>query len=155
MDHSPFFNAIRTGKWPRVEPVLVIAGHVLKRFYFLVHGIYLRYPIFALPPSDGHSRKKRMYSARHSSVRKAFERLFGMLFKQFRVMYLPCLLWHLKDMHYVLKAFAILHNMIASRRGHAGRMKFREELDSVDAQCQEMMLQHISSSMCRYEQAAI
>ena len=143
MDHSPFFTAIRTGKWPKVMPNLSIAGHKLKRFFFLVDGIYPRYPIFALPFVDLKSRKENMYARRHSSARKAVERVFGVLFRQFRILCNPCRLCHLKDMHYVVNACIILHNIIADRRGYAVTMKFREELDAVSEKCDRLEAEQI------------
>lgn len=89
MDHSPFFRAVRNGKWPTVRPRLCISGHQLKRFYFLAEGIYLRYSIFLLPLPDPRIAKERRYAAQHASARKSVERVFGVLFRQFRILYNP------------------------------------------------------------------
>lgn len=154
MEHSPFFHSIRNGQWPGARPVLCVSGHQVKRFYKLVDGIYPRLSIFALPLADPRTGKEKCYSARHNSARKAVERVFGVLFRQFRVLYEPCRLWHLEDIHYVVKACAILHNMIADARGYQGTMRFRNELDG-EEQARPVDLEAVMTSECRYEQAEL
>lgn len=39
--------------------------------------------VFALPHSDPRSRKEKMYAVYRSSARKAVERAFGVVFRQF------------------------------------------------------------------------
>lgn len=118
MDHSRVFRVIRQDMWPMQRPKLCISGHQLMRFYFLVDGIYPRFPFFVRPLGDPKNAKQRRYSAQHNSVRKAVERVFGVLFRQCRVLYEPCRLWNIEEISTVMKAFVILHNMIAIRRGY-------------------------------------
>lgn len=78
--------------------------------------------------------KERLYASHHSSSLKAIERLLGALFGQFSILYQPCHLTKLIDMHFVLKACAIMHNMISEERGYDGMMKFRKKLEEVESQ---------------------
>ena len=152
MDHSPLFRAIRNGKWPSVRPRLCIAGHQLKRFYFLVDGIYPRFSIFLLPLADARNAKEKRYSAQQSSARKAVERVFGVLFRQFRILYNPCRLRYQDDISKVMKACVILHNVIADARGYAKTMRFRQEMEA-EEQCADMQLSRVMTHECRYEQS--
>ena len=117
-------------------------------------GIYPRITIFAVPLVDPRTAKEKCFSNRHNSARKAVERVFGVLFTQFRILYEPCRLWHLEDISFVLKACAILHNMIADRRGYEGTMRFRNEVKE-EEQARPLALQSVMISECRYEQAEI
>lgn len=152
MDHSPFFRAVRNGQWPSVRPKVCIAGHQLKRFYFLVDGIYPRFSIFLLPLADARMAKEKRYTAQHSSARKAVERVFGVLFRQFRILYNPCRLRNLKDINKVMKTCVIIHNIIADARGYEGTMRFRNEMEA-DEQCAEMQLSRVMTHECRYDQS--
>lgn len=154
MDHSPFFRSLRLGKWPSVRPVLCIAGHMLMHFYFLVDGIYPRFSIFAVPIADPRTAKEKRYAARHNSARKAVERVFGVLFRQFRILYEPCRLWYVDEIADVMTACVILHNMIADKRGYAGTMRFRAELEEED-QCLPLELDTVMTAECRYDQSDI
>ena len=117
-------------------------------------GIYPRITIFAVPLVDPRTAKEKCFSNRQNSSRKAVERVFGFLFRQFRILYEPCRLWHLEDISFVVKACAILHNMTASRRGYVGTMRFRNEMQEED-QARPLALQSVMTSECRYEQAKI
>ena len=78
-------------------PSLWVSGYNLRRFYMLVDGIYPRITIFAVPLVDPRTAKENCFSNRQNSARKALERVFGVLFRQFRILYEPCRLWHLED----------------------------------------------------------
>ena len=62
-----------------------------------------------------------------SSARKAVERVFGVLFARFGILYQPCRLQDLKDMQNVMKACCIMHNMMALERSYYGTSRFRME----------------------------
>lgn len=154
MDQSPFLKAVRQDRWPTMKPSLCIAGYLLKRFYFLVDGIYPRYPFFALPLTDPKSAKQRRYSQRHNSARKAVERVFGVLFKRFRILYDPCRLWNVSEISTVLKACVVLHNMIGDKRQYTGTMRFLVEDEELD-QCRPLVLESRIRPECTYEQSEL
>lgn len=151
IQHSGFFNDIRNKNWPPVLPEFDLEGFVVRRFYYLADGIYPKFMFLALPHPDPRSRKEKKYAAYHSSARKAVERVFGVVFRQFRILYNSCRLGSLEDMECVVKACAILHNMIAEKRGYAGTIKFKKELE--DDEDIEINLKEVITSECRREQA--
>lgn len=124
MYHITLFNDTRNGSWPSVKAQCCTSGNALKTFYYLADGIYPRFSIFSLPPPDPPTHKSKLYSAHHSSSRKAVERVFGGLFKQLRVLNIPSRIADLKDMHAVLKACCIMHNIVADHRGYDVTIKF-------------------------------
>lgn len=58
------------------------------------------------------SRKEKAFARNQEGARKMIERLFGILFKRFQILYRPCRQWHVSDMGQIVKACATLHNMI-------------------------------------------
>lgn len=134
MGQSSFFNDIRNDVWASVRPQQCVTGYQLRQFNVLTDGIYPSYVFFTLPHINPHTRMDKSYSAHHSTARKAVKRLFGVLTRQFRILYLPSRLWHVSDMVTVVKACCILHNMIGNHRGYAGTMEFFEELYDAEEQ---------------------
>lgn len=154
-DHSSFFNDLRSDRWPAVRPELCISGYYLRKFYLLADGIYPRYLFLALPHPNPTTRKEKLYSAHHASARKAVERVFGVLFKQFRILYLPSRLWHVETMESVAKTCCILHNMVASNRGYVGTMQFRDDDANAESQARPLCTEEVEVVSCQYEQAAL
>ncbi len=155
MDQDPFFNDVRNGVWPPYQPNLCISGFNLDMFYYLADGIYPRYKIFALPLMDPRTKKERYYSSRHSSARKAVERLFGVLFRQFFILYRPSRIQSIYEMEIIVKACCIIHNMISAHRGYRGTMKFREELDEQERQTRPISMRRILRPQSTYDQALL
>jgi Plant transposon protein len=71
-------------------------------------------------------------SERQEGARKAAERLFGVLFKKWAILYRPSRLWHVEDTEIILKACIILHNMSCEERRETftGSRATRMTLDS-------------------------
>lgn len=61
------------------------------KYYYLADGIYPKY-------------RRSFFSAHHSSARKSVERVFGVLFRQFKIIYQPCRLQHIHEMNEVVEA---------------------------------------------------
>ncbi len=57
-------------------------------------------------------QRYKHYATMQESVRKDIERTFGVLQARFRILALPCKLWHRDAMHSIMNACIILHNMI-------------------------------------------
>jgi Plant transposon protein len=79
--------------------------------------------VFILPcgssfhPSLRRGRQlKKLFCAQQEGARKAVERVFGVLFKRFHVLYRPSRLWHIEDMPAIVKTCVILHNMCVEER---------------------------------------
>lgn len=116
VDQSPFFNKVRAGSWPPSCPRLSIGDYLLKRFYFLADAIYPAFPFFVTTNSCPASAREKAFSSHQEGARKAAERIFAVLFKQFQILYRPCRLRSGADMQAVIKCCAIIHNMIQDLR---------------------------------------
>jgi Plant transposon protein len=57
-----------------------------------------------------------LFAKHQEGPRKAVERVFGVLFKRFEILYGPSRLWFEGDMSQVIKACVIIHNMIVESR---------------------------------------
>ena len=61
----------------------------------------------------------KFFTQVQESVRKDVERAFGVLQARFHVLCTPSKLWYLQDIHYIVKACVLLHNMIIEAKGFA------------------------------------
>jgi Plant transposon protein len=57
------------------------------------------------------SPAEKLYARHQEGPRNAVERVFGVLFKKFNLLYRTSRLWLDQDMHVTMKAARILHNM--------------------------------------------
>jgi hypothetical protein len=129
-NQSPFFCKIRAGAWPPSCPDIDVAGFPLKWWYFLADGIYPHLRFFVTTISSPTSEKEKAFCSQQEGARKAAERVFGVLFKRFQVLYRPCRLWHIQDMTHIVKACCILHNMcVESRRDNYAGSRAVQILD--------------------------
>lgn len=87
----------------------------------------------------------------HSLSRKSIERLFGVLFRQFRILYNRGRLKCVKNIHTMVKACCILHNIISGARGCEGTMQFTPKLEEHDDF--GLNLKKVMSTECRVGQA--
>lgn len=129
MAHLPFFQDVIKDVWPKVRPSVCVSGNQLRKLYLLADVMYPSYVFFSLPLPEPRTRKDLLYSVRHNSSRKAVERLFGVRFRQFRILYIPSSVLGLSIMETVMKASCNLHNMIAYFLGYDGTMTFTKTLD--------------------------
>ena len=72
--------------------------------------------MFAKTVGTPTTRKEKAYSAIQEGARKSIERVSGVLFKQFAILFLPGRLWFSEEMTFVMKACCILHNMTVEER---------------------------------------
>lgn len=79
------------------------------------------------------------------------ERLFGPLFRQFRILYNRCRLENVVEIETIVKACCILYNKTAARRGYNGIMKFRRKLEEDEKL--DLNIDEVLQLECRYEQA--
>jgi Plant transposon protein len=87
-------------------------------YYYLADGIYPRWRIFIASITNPRTAKEAAFSRQKEAVRKGVERVFGVLFQQFQILYRPCRLWHMKSIHSVVMACVIVHNMVVLERKH-------------------------------------
>jgi hypothetical protein len=118
LNSSDHFNRIRMGRWPPTISETMIGTLSLARYYYLADGIYPRWRIFVRCITDPRTVKEEAFSRQQEAVRKGVERVFGVLFQQFQILYRPCRLWHMKSMRSVVLACVVVHNTVVLERKH-------------------------------------
>jgi Plant transposon protein len=113
---SPLFAEVLAGNFPPSAPSIEIEGFDLKWYYWLVDGIYPRWSRFVTSFRDPSDPQEHTFNSRQEAVRKSVERVFGVLFKRFNVLYQPSRLHHVESMLKVVLTCVILHNMIVEAR---------------------------------------
>jgi Plant transposon protein len=94
-------------------PKIESSGFTLLWFYFWFDGIYPRRR-FMYYISSPTTAAEKLYCGQQEGGRKAVERVFGVLFKRFKILDRPCQLHHIEDMENTLRCCAILHNMMCA-----------------------------------------
>jgi hypothetical protein len=112
---SRLFNDIRVGKWPDVEPEIIIGEFSLTWFYMLSDGIYPKVK-HLINSMHGDTARENLFARQQEAVRKAVERVFAVLFSRFNIIYQPSRLFDKGYMEDVIFACCILHNMICEVR---------------------------------------
>ena len=132
LDQSPVFSSIMRGEAPGVRftvngmvhsknvyvcrsPMLnklCVLGREYFMAYFLADGIYPDWPVFIKSLSRPNGAKRKLFVKLQEAFRKDVERCFGVLQARWRIIDLPCKLWHPNAMAIVMKTCIILHNMI-------------------------------------------
>jgi Plant transposon protein len=112
---SEFFNDIRCGTWPTVEPHIDIGDFELRWYYLLADGIYprVKHLVSTMKPINPRSK---LFANQQEAVRKAVERVFAVLFQRFNIIYQPSRLFDKGDMEDVIYACCIIHNMVVECR---------------------------------------
>lgn len=128
MDNSTLFSDIQNGKWPPSRPTTLIAGRDVRTFHYLADKIYPKFSFLALPHPNATAKREGKYSAHHGTARKAGERVFGVMFKQFIIMSHICRLAHVKEIEKVALCCCILPNIISKERSYKWTIKFCREL---------------------------
>lgn len=116
LDCSTLFSMVQAGTWPIHKPEMNIAGRVIDWFYWVVDGIYPPYRIFLKTISKPSTKREKHFSRAQEAFRKGVERVFGVLFSRWHIIAQPSKLWYSNDMGDVVRACAILHNMIIEYR---------------------------------------
>lgn len=131
---SNLFNRMRTGAWPPVLGTMKVEELYVDWSYFLCDGVYpkLRFVIstFGSPKDE----REKFFAQQQEGVRKAVERVFGVLFKKYQILYRPSRLWNVVDMDNVVKACVIMHNMCCEERRSTftGSRVMRVRLDETE-----------------------
>ena len=116
LDASPLFHQTRFDHYPSTKPWINIDQFEIDWHYILTDGIYPRWKMFVQSYRDPKKREERSFSKHQEGVRKSVERVFGVLFQRFNILYMPCRLWRKSSMRDVVTACAILHNMVVEYR---------------------------------------
>ena len=85
--------------------------------YFLVDGIYPKWPIFISTISDATpGSKDKLFATYQEAVRKDIERAFGVIVKKFDILSRSIRFWKKDVIRNVLHTCIILHNMTVTKR---------------------------------------
>lgn len=132
-------------------PDCALEGYNFRTLYYLADRIYPRY-LFCLPSHpDPQSKNENSCGAHHSSANEAIERLFGVMFQQFRILYNRCRLQCVKEIRTVVKTCSILLNVIVDARSYEITMQFRRQLEEQDDL--GLNQKEVMSSECRVKRA--
>jgi len=115
LEVSPHFSDVLSGAFLAAKPKYKVAGESFDWFYYPADGIYPRWKIF-MTTVGRESQKASKYASFLEAVRKSVERVFGVLFKRFNVLYTPSRLWYSEDMRSILRSCCIIHNMLVEER---------------------------------------
>ncbi|CDF35116.1 unnamed protein product [Chondrus crispus] len=94
----------------------IINGQERNIPYWLVDGIYPKWPCFVHSIAEPGTPKEKLFSNRQESERKDVERAFGVLQAKWHVIARPGRFWNIDFMHKVMKSCIILHNMCVEDR---------------------------------------
>lgn len=119
----PDISRVLSGAFPFAAPTFRIAGQIFRFFYFLSVGTFPRWRIFAQTLSDSVAEKDKAYVKAQEGVGKCIERVFGLLFRQCRIMFVAKELWTATRMKSIATAHVILHNMTVELRDDQGSLQ--------------------------------
>ena len=84
--------------------------------YFLVNGIYPKWPIFISTTSDATpGSNDKLFETYQEAVRKDIERAFGVIVKKFDILSRSIQFWRKDVILNVLHTCIILHNMTVNK----------------------------------------
>lgn len=123
-----------------LPPSYKIAGDSFNWYYYLADGIYPAWKIFLQTLSDAAFEKEKCYVKAQEGVRKCVERIFGVPFRRFKILFVASELWDPEKMEMIAKCCVILHNMIVEQRrdtytsdgGRGLSRHYSEENDETD-----------------------
>ena len=80
--------------------------------YYLADGVYFNLALFVKKNKERQTRIEKTYASAEKSLRKDFERVFGVLLARFHVLEISSRLWYKDGIATFLKSCIIMHNMI-------------------------------------------
>lgn len=116
LDNSVHFSNVLSGNFPPSTVSYEVCGQAFNFFYYLADGIYPNWKVFLKTLSSSCSAKEKYYKKCQEAVRKVVERVFGVLFRRFQVLYSPSELMDVETMKSISKACVIMNNMIVELR---------------------------------------
>lgn len=111
LEVSNHFSKVLSGSFPPVYSTYTVDGKVLDWFYYLTDGIYPPWNIFVQTLQDLVTTKNKWFSSRREGIRKCIERVFGVLFWRFKILFIAWELWSVDKMRDLAKAAVVLHDM--------------------------------------------
>jgi hypothetical protein len=110
LNQSTIFIEELKGQTPRVQ--YMVNGNQHNIGYYLADGIYPDWAVFVKSISMPNSDKDKLYAQEQEGARKDIEWAFGVLRRRFCILKQPTRLYDRNQLHNVVLACIILHNMI-------------------------------------------
>jgi len=113
-DTSPLLQKFLDGDFPDFD--FVINGKTFSDLWLTADGIYPELSRFVKTWNEPIGDKSKNYAAWQESVRKGIERAFGVLQRKFHILVRDIELWYTEDIHDIVMACIIMHNMMVTTR---------------------------------------
>jgi hypothetical protein len=110
LNQSTLFIEQLKGKAPRVNYSVNEKEYQLG--YYLVDGIYPEWQAFVKSMPMAQTKKHKLFAQHQEGARKDVKRAFGVLQAQWSILWHPARLYDWGDLHHIVIACIILHNMI-------------------------------------------
>ncbi|XP_073121900.1 uncharacterized protein [Henckelia pumila] len=110
LEASNLFSNLAQGIAPPAN--YFIGGKEYHQGYYLADGIYPKWSTLVQTIHDPRGPKKKYFAMKQESCRKDVERAFGVLQSRFAIVASPARAWQKKQLHDIMTACIIMHNMI-------------------------------------------
>lgn len=110
INQSDIFDSVLRGESPPVEYTVNRRQYQLP--YYLGDGIYPKLATIVKTIPLPRSAKENLFARTHESVRKDVERAFGVFQARWAIIRQPAMSWSKKQLHEIMVACVIMHNMI-------------------------------------------
>ena len=110
LDRSPLFKNIQDGIAPSVK--FSVNSNKYTMPYFLSDSIYQKWATLIQTITFPNGKKEKNFAKHQEAARKDVERAFGILQARWSIIKQPSRLWDQRELHYIMKACIIMHNMI-------------------------------------------
>lgn len=129
LQQSPLYQDVTAGLWPPRDQPFTVNGVTRTLLYYLVDKIYPHYAFFVQAYANPDTDKKRIFNRLQEALRKDAERLYAVLTARWHIALHPARYATVQRITLVVKAVAILHNMVTEvrRGGYLSRQRAREE----------------------------
>jgi len=116
MHQSPLYLDVTGGRWPQRNKSYTINGRTRTLPYYLVDGIYPRFPFLISPHPKPTTEEQTTFNRLQEAIRKDVERLLGVLMKRFHIALQPVQYRSVSQLVTTYKAISILQNMCVETR---------------------------------------
>lgn len=130
------FSRVLSGEFPSRPPCYKIGSAEVTWYYYITDGLYPLWKIFAKALADATDEKAKLLNSNVEAVRKCVERVFGVLYRRFKMLYTTYEFWTVSKMKLLMTAAVVIQNMIVLKRrynyksdGKAGRSVYNESND--------------------------
>ena len=128
---SPIMELIESDKYPKVSYKL--GEEEFERPFIMVDGIYPKWSLFSSTVPHPTNERERLYKTFQEALRKDVERAFGILKKQWKILFHPVLKKRRSFFNKIVIACLILHNMNVEDNNYDFKQDDEEEFEAFEA----------------------